>query len=424
MSGNGVLRFDNVSKRFLFTHEQTRSLWNSITARFMRKAEDDYLWAVRDVSFLVEPGQSVGIIGRNGSGKSTLLKLATRILRPTTGQVFVGGRISALLELGAGFHNDLTGRENVFLNGSVLGLTKREITERFDEILAFSGLGNFIDMPVKHYSSGMYMRLGFSVAVHCDPDVLLVDEILAVGDQAFQEKCIDRILDLRDAGVTVLIVSHHLKTMQALCDQLVWMDKGNLIEMGPADEVAQHYLDYMSKRNAQGEVVADGEVYFHRYGTREVVLTEVKLLDANGEESDTFYAGESLTVEMHYHANRPIRDPEFGVAIHRNDNVHVSGSNNRMDGHVIPLIEGDGVVRFHMDRLPLLSGVYSLTAAVHDGLRSHAYDYHEKAYRFRIVSSATHDPTGLVKVPGTWSETSTADIVPVVAPEKNIEHQT
>jgi hypothetical protein len=212
--------------------------------------------------------------------------------------------------------------------------------------------------------------------------------------------------------------------MQALCDQLVWMDKGNLIEMGPADEIAQHYLDYMSKRNAQGEVVTDGgETYFHRYGTREVVLTDVKLLDASGQEADTFNAGESLTVEMHYHANRPIRDPEFGVAIHRNDNVHVSGSNNRMDGHLIPLIEGDGVVRFRMDRLPLLSGVYSLTAAVHDGLRSHAYDYHEKAYRFRIVSSATHDPTGLVKVPGTWSETSNADSVPVVAPEKNVEHQ-
>jgi ABC-type polysaccharide/polyol phosphate transport system ATPase subunit len=423
MSGNGVLHFDNVSKSFLFTHDQPRSVWDSIRVRFMRKAEDEYLWAVRDVSFQVDPGQSVGIIGRNGSGKSTLLKLATRILRPTSGQVFVGGRISALLELGAGFHHDLTGRENVFLNGSVLGLTKQEILDRFDDILAFSGLGNFIDMPVKHYSSGMYMRLGFSVAVHCDPDVLLVDEILAVGDQAFQEKCMDRILLLRDTGVTVLIVSHHLKTMQALCDHLVWMDKGKVLEMGPADEVAQHYLDYMSKRNAQGEVVSDGETYFHRYGTREVVLTAVKLLDQDGEPSDTFQSGAPLIIEMQYQANRPIRDPEFGYAIHRTDNVHVCGSNNRMDGNPIDLIEGEGIVRFRIDELPLLNGVYALTAAVHDGLRSHAYDYHEKAYRFRIISNATHDPTGLVKVEGSWSATTLEIDETTFEPEIEVEQQ-
>lgn len=402
MNGKGIVRFDQVSKRFLFTQEGNRSLWDSITARFRRTAEDEYLWAVRDVTLLVEPGQSIGIIGRNGSGKSTLLKLATRILRPTSGELFVGGRISALLELGAGFHADLSGRENVFLNGSVLGLTKADIQARFDDIVAFSGLHEFIDMPVKHYSSGMYMRLGFSVAVHCEPDVLLVDEILAVGDQAFQEKCIERIIDLRNDGTTVLIVSHHLKTMEGLCTQLAWMDKGRLVAVGPSDEIAQRYLDYMSRRDASGEVALDGAVHFRRHGTRDVEITQVRLLDDAGQETDTFATGGSLTVEMSYVAHRPIRDPEFGIAIHRTDGVHVTGSNNRAAGRPIDVVSGAGAVRYRIDALPLQSGVYALTTAIHDGLRSHAYDYHDRAYRFRIESPPSHDPVGLVTISAEW----------------------
>ncbi|MCO5196119.1 MAG: ABC transporter ATP-binding protein [Anaerolineae bacterium] len=402
MTGKGVLRFDNVSKRFLFTHDQSRSVWDSITARFMRKTEEEFLWAVRGVSFTVEPGQSVGIIGRNGSGKSTLLKLATRILRPTSGDVYVGGRVSALLELGAGFHPDLTGRENVFLNGSVLGLTKQEIIDRFDDIVAFSGLNTFIDMPVKHYSSGMYMRLGFSVAVHCDPDLLLVDEILAVGDQAFQEKCIDHILRLRDSGVTIVIVSHHLKTMQMVCDQLVWMDDGRLQEMGPADETIRRYLTHISRRATQKELAASGPTQPQSNGNDDIEIVGVRFLNGAGKVTDTFYYGEPLTIEIQVVAHRPIRKPEFGIAIHRSDGIHITGSNNRIAGDTIELVSGEGVVRYHIEQLSLLNGVYDLSAEIHDGLRPQAYDSHARAYRFRVISTAIQDPAGLVDLPASW----------------------
>lgn len=402
MAGKGVLHFDNVSKRFLFTHDQSRSVWDSITARFMRKAEEEYLWAVRDVSFTVDPGQSVGIIGRNGSGKSTLLKLATRILRPTSGEVLVGGRVSALLELGAGFHPDLTGRENVFLNGSVLGLTKQEIVDRFDDIVSFSGLNTFIDMPVKHYSSGMYMRLGFSVAVHCDPDLLLVDEILAVGDQAFQEKCIDHILRLRDSGVTILIVSHHLKTMQMVCDHLVWMDDGRLQEMGPADETIRHYLTHISRRATHKDMATSGQEPQQRSGNDDIEIAAVRFINAAGEETDTFYYGEPFTIEIQVVAHRPIRKPEFGIAIHRSDGVHVTGSNNRIAGDPFEIVTGEGVVRYHIDSLSLLNGVYDLTAEIHDGFRPQAYDSHVRAYRFRVLSTAIQDPDGVVDLAASW----------------------
>lgn len=411
MPSTPVICFEQVSKRFEYTPDQPQTILESLIARLRRRGRRarHELWALRDVSFEVQSGQSIGFIGRNGSGKSTLLKLASRIIRPTSGVVTVNGRISALLELGAGFHPDLTGRENIFLNGSVLGLSRREVEARFNAIVDFSELATFIDMPVKHYSSGMYMRLGFSVAVHCDPDVLLVDEILAVGDQAFQEKCLDRIYDLKHRGVTVVMVSHQLPTLQGLCTDLIWMEHGGVREIGLADTIIGHYLEHMRQIAQPGAI--SGAQAFNRWGTGDIEITGVRFLDARGELQDKFRTGEALTIEIAFVAHRPILNPEFGLAIYRDDGVHINGPNNRLAGREMGLVSGCGVVRYIVPHLPLLPAAYIVTAAIHDSRQSLAYDFHERAYHFRVVAGGVREQYGLLALPAAW-EWEVADSSP------------
>jgi ABC-type polysaccharide/polyol phosphate transport system ATPase subunit len=404
MSMQPLLRFQAVSKRFSFSAEQPHTVLESIIAAFRRRRrQQQQLWAVRDVTFDVLAGESVGLIGRNGSGKSTLLKLAAGIIRPTTGRVLVGGRLGALLELGAGFHPDLTGRENIILNASILGLSRQDVLRCYDAIVAFSELEEFIDVPVKHYSSGMYMRLGFSVAVHVNPDILIVDEILAVGDQNYQEKCIERIFEMKRDGVTVIMVSHQLETMRSLCSRLIWLEHGAVKAAGPADEVIARYLQF-SQRQAHGEVgYGLGESGpFRRWGTAEIEITGVRLLDGNGEEQELFSTGEPMTVQIEYTVHQPVTEPEFGLAIYRHDGVHVNGSNNRLARLPISASRpGAAVVRYRAKALPLLPALYRLTVAVHDGTRPHAYDYHDQAYSFRVAGRGD-EQEGLVAIPATW----------------------
>jgi len=345
------------------------------------------------------PGQCFGIVGRNGSGKSTILKLIARILRPTDGRILVRGRVSALLELGAGFHHDLTGRENIFLNASLLGLEEAEVRARYDDIVAFSELGDFIEMPVKHYSSGMYMRLGFSVAIHMRPDVLIVDEILAVGDQAFQTKCLDAIMELRRRGVTIIVVSHNLNVMRTLCTHLLWVDQGVTRAVGPAEEIAQLYQAYSYERE---EVQRAGDIPA-RGGSGEVLVTAVRFLNAQGQETQTFQTGEAMTIEMEYMAHKPVDNPEFGLAILRQDGVHVNGPNTKLAGIDLGVLEGSGVVCYQIERLPLLPARYQVTTAVHDGRTHFCYDYHKEAYAFRIVPGGTTELEGLIAMPATWN---------------------
>jgi ABC-type polysaccharide/polyol phosphate transport system ATPase subunit len=249
-----IIRFSSVSKRFTIEHDRARSfqdLMLHLVRRGGGRPPRRAFWAVDQVSFDINPGEAVALIGRNGSGKSTCLKLMTRILTPTSGQVFVRGRISGLLELGAGFHPELSGRDNIYLNGSLMGLNRREIQARFDEIVAFSELERFIDAQVKFYSSGMTMRLGFAIAVTVSPDVLLVDEVLAVGDQSFQEKCLLKINEIKNAGVTIVFVSHALDAVRALCDRALWMDGGKLLDDGPCDAVVDRYVDAVHAEDGQ-----------------------------------------------------------------------------------------------------------------------------------------------------------------------------
>ncbi|MDX1415169.1 MAG: ABC transporter ATP-binding protein [Candidatus Promineifilaceae bacterium] len=398
-----ILSFTHVNKRFTFSREKPQSVLETVISVFNRRSRHPKqdLWAVKDLSFEVFPGQSLGIIGRNGSGKSTVLKLMARILRPTSGRVMVKGRVSALLELGAGFHPDLTGRENISLNASVMGLDETEVDKNFDSIVEFSELGEYIDMPVKHYSSGMYMRLGFSVAIHVQPTILIVDEILAVGDQAFQMKCIDRIHEMKRQGVTIILISHNLEIIRRLCSHLIWLEHGQMRASGPAEEVANEYKEYSNQAVGKQLTISQKGSY-RRWGSLEIEITNVRFLDASGSSQTLFKTGDEMIIEIAYIAHQPIRDPEFGLAIFRQDGVHVNGPNSHLAGLEMGDISGSGVVQYHIKELPLLPARYQVTAAVHDSRLMNAYDYHELAYPFRVITGGAKETDGLIELPATW----------------------
>lgn len=405
MQSQPAIRLRNVSKRFAFTRGGPQSVLEWVIALFSRRRHDGPkdLWAVHDVSFDIMPGQSVGIVGRNGSGKSTLLKLISRIIQPTSGEITVRGRISALLELGAGFHPDLTGRENIYLNASVLGLGRGETEALYDKIVEFSELGEFIDMPVKHYSSGMYMRLGFSVAIHVRPDILIIDEILAVGDQSFQAKCIDQVMTMKRNGTTILFISHDMKNVAQLCSDVIWMDHGEVRMTGPTEHVLAYYNDYIYQQVGDRLAAANEFGGFRRWGTQQIQIASVRLLNGAGEESTVYHTGDSLTVEMEYVAHEPVDEPEFGLAIHSFGGVHIAGPNSRLGGMTLGVVEGRGTIRYEIHQLPLLAGRYQLTTAIHSSAAPLAYDYHEAAYSFRVVEDDAREREGLIALDASWS---------------------
>jgi len=412
--------------------------------------------ALQDVSFSVAPGQTYGVIGRNGSGKSTALKLVAGITKPTSGRVSVRGRISALIELGAGFHPEISGRENVFINGIMLGLSKREVAERFDEIVEFAELENFIDAPVKTYSSGMYMRLGFAVAIHVDPDVLLVDEVLAVGDEAFTHKCFDKFGEFRRRGKTILLVTHSLSVVERFCDEALWLDGGRARTHGDPKRVVDAYLSEVEKSEeallaattsraveaaskradgaateapgaapgAGGEVSEGGraaasaatgavvagpaggelqnmfQAVEGRWGSREIEITHVTLLDKEQQPSFVFHSGDPMAVRLDIVAHAPSTDFVFGVSLFNADGVCCYGTNTFIEQMDPRSLEGEVKVTFAIDSLDLVEGTYKLDVAVHtcDG---YPYDYHRLLYTFR-VKSRTPD-VGIYRPHHRWS---------------------
>lgn len=405
MNEQPIIRFENVNKQFTYSQDKPQTILETLISPFRRserKKNKQYLWAVNDVSFDIFPGQSVGIVGRNGSGKSTVLKLATRIIKPTSGRIWVNGRVSALLELGAGFHPDLTGRDNIYLNASLLGLSKNEVDYLFDDIVDFSELGNFINMPVKHYSSGMYMRLGFSVAIHIHPDILIIDEILAVGDQAFQSKCLDRIYEMKSQGVTFIMVSHNLGVIRRMCSHLVWLEDGKMKQAGLVDDVAKQYQADTYQKELLQMKQHEANSGFKRMGNGAIEITAVRISNQDGIEEKTFEMGACFVVEMNYFAHKPIPNPEIGLAIHRYDGLHVNGTNTRISGLDLGMVEGAGVVRYSIPKLPLTPSRYFLTASIHDSRYSTLYDYHEQAYPFRVIVTDVEEPQGIVEIPAIW----------------------
>ena len=399
-----TIRFDNVSKKFTLRHERARS-FQEATLAFLkgRNNSREELWALKDASFAVERGKTLGIIGPNGSGKSTILKLITRILEPTSGQVVVQGRVSALIELGAGFHPDLTGRENVYLNGSLLGFSRNEMKAKFDSIVEFSELEKFIDVPIKHYSSGMHMRLGFAVAIHVDPDILLIDEILAVGDQAFQNKCLAKIGELKSKGVTILFVSHDLEAVRNLCTSALWLENGTIQDRGTTDRVIDSYLNNVitvtEARLSRERRVRDSE---NRWGSGEVEITDVRFLDAQGRERRAFETGERMVVRLRYHAHTVVKQPVFGIAIYGSDGVHINGPNTKFSDYAVESVEGPGEMDYIVDMLPLLEGTYELSASVYDQDGLHAYDHQHRMYSFIVQRGMVKERYGMIYMPCEW----------------------
>ena len=384
---------DDVSKRFRLYRQRNQSL----KAALMRggRAQFDEFWALRNVSFEIPVGSTFGIMGVNGSGKSTLLKCMARILRPDTGKISYDGKISALLELGSGFHPELSGRENVYLNGSILGLSKRELEARFDEIVDFAGVEQFIDQPVKNYSSGMYVRLGFSVAINVDPDILLIDEVLAVGDAAFQDKCMEKFAEFRRAGKTVVVVSHAMGTMRTLCDEVAWLDGGKLIEIGRPEELIDRYID-------EGHAQRDSDVGGARWGSGEAVLTNVSFMDAGNAPTTKVRTGDTATIRIGYRADQRIDKPVFGLAIETLEGVYVWASNTRDADYVPDHIEGSGSIEFRIPRLMLLPGTFDISASIVDYSTIHVYDFHRHCYRFDVDHGTPRESGGVVSLGGSW----------------------
>jgi ABC-type polysaccharide/polyol phosphate transport system ATPase subunit len=363
---------------------------------------DETFTALAGVSFDVPKGSTFGVIGENGSGKSTLLKLMAGITKPTRGTIDVEGRISALIELGAGFHPEISGRENVAINGIMLGLTRREIDERFDEIVDFAELREFIDAPVKTYSSGMYMRLGFAVAIHVDPDVLLIDEVLAVGDEGFTRKCLDKLGEFHRRGKTILLVTHSLGLVEKMCDDVLWLRHGTAADRGDPKRVVDAYLTYVAggeeallKKTEEAQAAAaelapagdvpGGSYREGRWGGREIEIARVRLLDDRGHERHVYVPGESLTVALDVGATSPVEDFVFGIGLFTAAGVSVYGTNTHLEEFVPRRAFGTGAVRFVIDELRLVEGTYLLDVAVHkrDGT---PYDYHRGLYSFRVKS--------------------------------------
>jgi homopolymeric O-antigen transport system ATP-binding protein len=398
----------DVSKRFRLYRGRQVSTVKDLFVRGGRAGlfTGQELWALRGVSLDLTRGRMVGIIGSNGSGKSTLLKLMGSILKPTSGTITVAGRVSALIELGAGFHPEFTGRENVYVNGILLGLSRAEIRERFDEIVAFAGLDAFIDNPVKTYSSGMYMRLGFAIAVTVDPDILLIDEVLAVGDEAFQHKCVGKIQEFKARGKTIVLVTHDLGSVDRLCDEAVWLDGGRLMARGLTRQVVDGYLGHVAReeaqmlgaehRQAEAEAAAGTA---QRWGTREVEITAVRLFDRAGAERYLYDAGEPCTIRLTWRAARPVEDPVFGIGVFRRDGVCCYGTNSAIEGLHLGKLAGEGEVAVEIHRLDLVEGEYLLDVAVHarDG---HPYDYHSRLYAFAVRSRIKD--TGVARLAHEW----------------------
>lgn len=415
-----TIKVRNVSKKFRIYHEKDLNLkyavLNFITGR--KSSYYDEFWALRNINMNIKKGEAIGIIGENGSGKSTLLKLMAKILFPDQGDITTKGKIAALIEIGAGFHSELSGRENIYINGSILGFTKKEVNANLKEIIEFSGLERFIDNPIKTYSSGMYVRLGFAIAIHVNPDILLVDEVLAVGDENFQKKCLQKIDRFKEEGKTIILVTHDLQTVEDMCDEAYLLHDGLVgAEGNPVDVISEYHRILYEKEGGtlrpeekvptQQEVAPQEEAppppETDRWGSGEVKITDVEFLDEQNEKNDIFRTGDFLKVRIHYNAPTIIKKPVFGAAFYREDGLHINGPNTKTSNYIIDHIEGKGFIDYIIPAVPLLPGVYDLTVAVVDFSLLETYDHWHRCSQFRVIESdKIKERSGVVYIPSEW----------------------
>jgi ABC-2 type transport system ATP-binding protein len=391
-----ALEVDHVTKTFRLHHEKVNSIKQLIAGKG-RGRHDDFV-ALKDVSFDVKEGEVFGVIGHNGSGKSTLLKCMAGILQPNSGSVRVHKRMSALLELGAGFHPELSGRDNVFLNAAILGMSRRDIAARFDDIVEFSGLQSFIDSPVKTYSSGMYVRLAFAVAINVDPRLLIIDEILAVGDVTFQQRCLEKFVEFRNEGRTIVLVTHAMNTVKDMCDRAIWLSHGVVTGEGDPSELVEQYTEQMlgdMHRSADGSV---------RRGSGEIKITSVEMFVNDADEPvKRFRTGDDVRLRLHYQTEKAIPRPVVGFAIEQLGGATVTSPCTRDVGLVPEMLDGTGVIDAELPKVPLLPGTYDLHTSVTDFNRSHIYDHVHLAMRFDVMTGKPYETGGLMTLGPAWS---------------------
>ncbi|MEM9038651.1 MAG: ABC transporter ATP-binding protein [Actinomycetota bacterium] len=390
-----ALSVRNVRKTFRIHTDKASSIKGFLAGGGRNRSRE--FTALDDVSFDVEVGEAVGIIGHNGSGKSTLLKCMAKILTPNEGEVLVTKRMAALLELGAGFHPELTGRDNVFLNASILGMPRREIEQRFDDIVDFSGLHEFIDAPVKTYSSGMYVRLGFAVAINVDPELLLIDEVLAVGDITFQQKCMEKFVEYRDEGRTLVLVTHDSGSVRHFCDRAIWLDHGKVMADGQPAEVIDEYNEKM----LGGEAAGDGSGGIRR-GSGEITVERVELL-VDGQPAAAVRSGGDLVVRMNFTTTERVPNPVFAIRLSSLVGVEVTAPSTRDVDQVAEYVEGSGWVDVRFSNLPLVPGPYVVHTEVTGYGRKHIYDHIQNAQSFDVVAGNTPETEGLVTMRPSWS---------------------
>ena len=358
----------------------------------------------------MESGETLGIFGRNGSGKSTMLKMLAHILRPDSGSLAVRGRVSALLEVGAGFHPEYTAVENIFLSGAIYGLSREDLKPRVDEIIAFAQLERFANNAVKTFSSGMYARLGFSIAVNVDPDVLLIDEVLSVGDESFRARCYERMLEFRDAGKTLVLVSHDLGAIQSFCDRAIWLDSGKIRGSGKPDSVVREYVDLVTAEEeqwARGQA-GKGLVQLHEPINRTVpiLLTGMAFEGNDRSERELFHNGEPVRIRAFYEARNPVHAPFVEMTITRHDGAPVATSSSRIAGlEVGDVLTGTGSLDWTLDPLLLTPGSYYVSVRLFDQTGLHVLDEQERWYRFQVRAGAYRETHGVVALPSTWQHT-------------------
>ena len=409
MDKSTAIAIKNVSKTFIIPHEKISTLRGAFVSALRKKAYEKFS-ALKNISFEVKRGEFFGIIGRNGSGKSTLLKILAGIYTADKGTVTINGRISPFLELGIGFNPELSGRDNIYLNASVLGLAKKQIDGKFDDIVAFSELGRFIDQKVKNYSSGMQVRLAFSVAIHANRDILLMDEVLAVGDTNFQSKCFEEFNKYRDQGKTVVLVTHDIPTVQRYCDRALLLRDGKAEMIGDPEKVGNKYI-FQNMSDEEKRISSEEErrtartknpiQKITRGSKSPLQITGVDFLDKTGKKKNVFETGENITARIFYKAKREIQKPVFGVAIHTQDGLHLAGPNTKTSGLVINQITGTGHLDFIIPHNPFFTNKYFFTAAAYDWKCILPYALKDKAWSFRVVSEEENQ-LGAMKLKTLW----------------------
>ncbi len=405
-----AIEVNGVSKCFRIPHEKRVTVYDNIIGKITGKSYTyEVFEALNDVTFSVKEGETFGIIGENGSGKSTILKIISKVLVADTGYVKVKGKMAPFLELGVGFQPELTAVENVYLYGAIMGMNRTEMDAKLDSIFEFAELDRFRDTKLKNYSSGMYARLAFATAISIDPDVLLLDEVLAVGDQAFQAKCRDKINEYRQNGKTIIFVSHSIEAVTEICNNCLMLSNGNVVSIGPTENVISDYLNAVNKKeverllnqyeNTKEAIEKDNVDPSINWGSKEVKIVDIKFFN-NQSESYIFQTGQKFISKIKYKTSQRIENPVFGIAIYK-DNVHITGPNTKFSKMDIDFIDGEGEIDFVVDKLPLLDGSYQFSAAIYDDSCQHPYDHQHCTHGFEIKNLSTKN-YGLFDMQGQW----------------------